>query len=232
MAQILVVGPHPDDQEIGMGGTIAKFVDQGHDVLLLDITNGEPTPLGSPEIRAVEAANAAKILGVKRECLGFPNRYIEHTLDLRHAIASVIRKHQATIVFTPYFEDAHPDHLAVTRAVIDARFASKLSKVEDADWAKTGPPIYPKWLFFYYAMHLRKVHNPNFMIDIEGYEDRKYDSIEAYKTQFVLPEKNRKIMEAVKGMTVFFGSRIGSAAAEPFYTQEPIALSSLSGLLM
>ncbi len=231
MTNILVVGPHPDDQEIGMGGTIAKFVAQGHNVLLLDITNGEPTPLGDPETRAGEAAEAARILGVKRELLGFPNRFVEHTLELRHAIAGVIRKHQAEIVFTPYFEDAHPDHLAVTHSVIDARFASKLSKI-DEPWAKQGDPIYPKWLFFYYAMHLRKVHNPSFMVDITGYEDQKHASIEAYHTQFVLPEKNRKIFEGVKAMGTYFGSRIGTDAAEPFFTQEPLALDSLSGIVL
>ncbi|MFG0330658.1 MAG: PIG-L family deacetylase [Phycisphaerales bacterium] len=232
MANVLVVGPHPDDQEIGMGGTIAKLADQGHRVLLLDITNGEPTPHGDPETRAKEAARAAEILGVERRTLDFPNRYVEHTLELRHAIAGVIRAHQAQIVFTPYFEDAHPDHLAVTRAVVDARFAAKLSKVDNEAWAQAGPPIYPRWLFFYYAMHLRKVHNPNFLIDITGYEERKHASIEAYHTQFVLPEKNRKVLEAIDCMAVYFGSRLGVDAAEPFFTQEPLGLASLDGLSM
>ncbi len=235
MVNILVVGPHPDDQEIGMGGAIAKFVAQGHDVLLLDITNGEPTPHGSVEIRAAEAAAAAEILGVRRVNIGFPNRYLEHNLELRHAIAGVIRAHQAEMVFTPYFEDAHPDHLAVTKCVIDARFAAKLTKVEggaEADWAKAGPAIYPKWLFFYYAMHLRKVHNPNFVIDISGYEEQKHASIEAYHSQFVIPEKNRKVFEGIKAMGTYFGSRIGTAAGEPFFTQEPLALGSLDGLVM
>jgi len=232
MTRILVVGPHPDDQEIGMGGTIAKFVKQGHDVLLLDITNGEPTPHGDPHTRAKEAAKAAEILGVKRELLGYPNRYVEHTLELRHAIASVIRRHQAEILFTPYFEDAHPDHLAVTRATVDARFAARLSKVDDQQWAKAGEPMYPTWLFFYYAMHLRKVHNPNFLIDISGYEEQKFASIEAYHTQFVIPEKNQKVLEGIRGMTRYFGSRIGATHAEPFFTQEPLALGSLDGLVM
>lgn len=232
MARILVVGPHPDDQEIGMGGTIAKFVDQGHDVLLLDVTNGEPTPFGDPETRAAEATEAAQILSVQRRQLGFSNRYVEHSLQLRHAIAAVIREHQANIIFTPYFEDAHPDHLAVTRSVIDARFAARLSKVEDQAWAQSGEPIYPKWLFYYYAMHLRKVHNPTFLIDTSGYEQRKHDAIAAYHTQFVLPEKNRKILKAIDAMGVYFGSRIGTDSAEPFFTQEPLGLSSLEGLLL
>lgn len=213
-----------------MGGTIAKLVDQGHNVHLLDVTNGEPTPLGSPEIRAKESARAAEILGVTRECIGFPNRYVEHTLELRHAIASVIRRHQADIVFTMYFEDAHPDHLAVTRAVIDARFAAKLTKI-DEPWAQSCPPIYPKWLFFYFAMHLRKVHNPTFLFDIAGYETQKHDSIAAYETQFVQNAKNAEVLKGIDAMSVYFGSRIGTAAAEPFFTQEPIALGTLDSLI-
>jgi len=231
MTNILVVGPHPDDQEIGMGGTIARFVEQGHDILLLDITNGEPTPFGDPETRAEEAQRAAEILGVQRKSLGFPNRFVQPTLELRHAIASVIREHQAQIIFTVYFEDAHPDHVAVAQATADARFAARLTKV-DEDWAQTGEPINPKWLFYYYAMHLRKVHNPSFLIDTTGYEQRKHDSIEAYHTQFVLPEKNRQILEAIDGMGLYFGSRLGTKSAEPFFTHEPIGLSDLSGLVM
>ncbi len=226
---ILVVGPHPDDQEIGMGGTIARLAEQGHNVLLLDITNGEPTPHGSPEIRAQEAAKAAEILGVKRRLLGFPNRYVENTLELRHAIAAVIREHQAQMIFTTYFEDAHPDHLAVTQAVIGARFAARLTKIEEP-WGQAGEPTNPKWLFFYYAMHLRKVHNPTFLFDTSGYEDRKFASIEAYHTQFVMSEKNRKVLHGIRAMATYFGSRLGTSTAEPFFSQEPIGLASLDGL--
>jgi len=127
MAQILVVGPHPDDQELGMGGTIAKLVSQGHDVLLLDMTSGEPTPHGSPEVRAKESAAAAEILGVKRTTINLPNRFVEHSIAARHAVAAVIREHQAEIVFAPYFEDAHPDHVATSRIVEDARFDAKIT---------------------------------------------------------------------------------------------------------
>src|SRR5215468_5602587 len=132
MASILVVGPHPDDQELGMGGTIARLAAQGHRVTLLDMTNGEPTPHGTPEIRAREAAAAAAALSppppgspVTRRLLGgdgLPNRSVEHTLKARHLVAGVIRSVQAQIVFVPYEEDAHPDHRAVTRIVEDARF--------------------------------------------------------------------------------------------------------------
>jgi|GEM_PF-6677002 len=135
---ILVVGPHPDDQELGMGGTICRLLSQGHRVLILDITNGEPTPLGSPEQREIEWNAALEVFRgqcknggtVERKLLGLPNRYVEHTIEARHAVAGVMREFQAEMVFMPFFEDAHPDHKAVTRIVEDARFDAKLSNID------------------------------------------------------------------------------------------------------
>jgi LmbE family N-acetylglucosaminyl deacetylase len=101
MANILVVGPHPDDQELGMGGTIVRLVEQGHHVLLLDMTDGEPTPHGSPAIREKEWTRASEILGAPRKLLGLKNREVEPTLAARHLAAGVIREHQAQIVFLP-----------------------------------------------------------------------------------------------------------------------------------
>jgi len=226
MRNILVVGPHPDDQELGMGGAIARLVDQGHNVLLLDMTNGEPTPHGDPETRAREAAEAASILGVRRLCLGLPNREVVHSIEARHKVAAVIREHQAEIVFTPYFNDAHPDHIATTRIVEDARFDAKLTKID-----LPGDPIYPAWLFYYYCTHLRWVADPSFLIDISGCEDRKRRAILAYHSQFVLPEKNRRVVEWIDAAGTYFGSRIGTASAEPFFTKEPIGLSGLDRLV-
>lgn len=244
MANILVVGPHPDDQELGMGASIAKLAEQGHDVLLLDITNGEPTPYGDPVTRAAEAKKAAAILSpdparfpqakpVKRVLLGLPNRYVEHTIEARHKVAGVIRAQRASIVFTPFFEDAHPDHRAVTRIVEDARFDAKLTGVDMPvpEGMAAGEPTYPKWLFYYYATHLRWVANPSFVLDVTGYVERKIESIRAYHTQFVLPEKNRKVVDWVEASATYLGSRIGVAAGEGFYTKEPVGLGGIEGLV-
>ncbi len=226
MTNILVVGPHPDDQELGMGGTIAKFANEGHNVLLLDMTSGEPTPHGSPEIRAKESATAASILGVKRTTVNLPNRYVEHSIPARHAVAAVIREHQAEIVFAPYFEDAHPDHVATTRIVEDARFDAKLTKIDLA-----GEPIYPKWLFYYYCTHLRIVPNPSFLIDTTNYAKRKRDAIVAYESQFVIPENNRPIVDWVEAQDKYFGGRLRTETAEPFFSREPIGFSDLKSLV-
>lgn len=234
-----------------MGATIAKLADQGHDILLLDMTNGEPTPLGSVEVREREAAAGAEALGVRRRMLevsgaarghggaeawggrALPNRMVEHGLAARHAVAGVIREHQAEIIFAPYPEDAHPDHRAVTRIVEDARFDAKLSKID-----LPGRAVYPKWLFYYYATHLRWVADPTFCIDVTGYEGRKIAAMEAYHTQFVAPGRigaqpsGRTVEEWVKHSLGYFGTRIGTLYAEPFFTKEPLALGSLDGLVM
>jgi len=266
MARILIAGPHPDDQELGMGGAIIRLAAQGHHLLLLDVTNGEPTPLGDPETRKQEAIDALGVLNeasrahaeanrgthvpIQRLCLGLPNRYVEHSIETRHAVAGVIRAWQADVLFTPFFEDAHPDHLAVTKIVEDARFDAKLSKVA-MPWPTdhwTGQPFpapsidgtaidpsepptcHPRWLFYYYATHLRWVADPNFLLDISGLVEAKIDSINAYRTQFVLPEKNRRVVDWVEAAATYFGSRIGTEAAEPFYTKEPIGLTSFDSL--
>lgn len=241
MASILVVGPHPDDQELGMGGTIARLASQGHHVTLLDMTDGEPTPHGDPATRAREAEAAAAILGgggsggaegagrVRRVQLGLRNRFVEHSVENRHKVAGVIRAVQAEIVFVPYFEDAHPDHLAVTRIAEDARFDAKLSKV-DMPGDEGRPPIYPKWLFHYFATHLRIVARPSFCFDISGFEKTKLDAVLAYRSQFVVNEKNRGVVEWVEAADRYFGSRIGTRAAEPFFAREPIGLTGLAGL--
>jgi N-acetylglucosamine malate deacetylase 1 len=241
MARVLVVGPHPDDQEAGMGATVAKLAAEGHDVLLLDLTNGEPTPLGDPGTRAKEAAAAAELLGVKRITLDLPNRWVEHSIEARRQVAGVMREHQSQIVFTPFFEDAHPDHKAGTRIVEDARFDAKLTKA-----GLPGERCYPRWLFYYYATHLRWVANPTFCIDVTGYEDMKVRAVKAYHSQFVapveqmlsagggVPHAGGAVVQDAEvwlraGMT-YFGTRIGTKAAEPFFSKEPVALWSLDSL--
>ncbi len=252
MTQILIVGPHPDDQELGMGGTIARLAEQGHDVLLLDMTDGEPTPYGDPETRAREAMAAAEALSpdpathpegkpVRRVQLGLRNRFVEHTIEARHAVAGVIRAHQAQILFVPYLEDAHPDHLAVTRIVEDARFDAKLTGIDmpvpvelkaESEKRESYPckPIHPPWLFYYYCTHLRITPQPSFVFDVTGCEAKKEAAILAYHSQFVANRKNRPVVEWVMNATQFFGSRIGTAAGEPFFAREPVGMTGLGAL--
>jgi bacillithiol biosynthesis deacetylase BshB1 len=234
LTNVLVIGPHPDDQELGMGGTIARLAAQGHTVTLVDMTTGEPTPFGTPETRVKESAAAAAALSapnnpVRRVALGLKNRFVEHTIEARHKVAGVIRATQAQILFVPYFEDAHPDHLAVTRIAEDARFDAKLTGIAmPGDDGK--PPLYPRWLFYYYATHLRIVPAPSFLIDTTGFEKAKRAAIDAYHSQFAANPKNAGVPDLLDAAGRYFGSRIGTASAEPFFTREPIGLTSIDSL--
>ncbi len=228
---ILVVGPHPDDQELGMGGTIALLAAQGHDVLLLDVTDGCPTPRGDRPTRLAEAKNAAAVLSpegrpLRRLLLDLPNRRVMHSLETRYAIAGAIRAHQASVLVIPHPEDAHPDHMAVTRSAEDARFDAKLTSLNmPGDGGK--PPLYPKWVIYYYCSHLRRVPDPTFIMDISGHEERKMQAIAAYKSQFADHAANVQVPEWIAAANRYFGSRIGVRAGEPFYTKEPLGLGAL-----
>jgi N-acetylglucosamine malate deacetylase 1 len=225
MLSILIVGPHPDDQELGMGGTIARLVEQGHRVQLVDMTNGEPTPLGSPEIRARESAAAAKILGVQRTQVGLVNRQVVHDLPSRHKLAAVIRVHRPNVLFLPYPLDAHPDHVAVTKIGEDARFDAKLTKSDIP-----GEPWYPKRIIYYFCTHLRMNFQPTFCMEISPQNlEKKMAAVKAYESQFI--QNKSPVIEMVRTLNGYFGSRIGAEWAEPFFTHETLGLSGLDQLV-
>ncbi|MBA2708807.1 MAG: PIG-L family deacetylase [Gemmatimonadaceae bacterium] len=223
MASILIFGPHPDDQELGMGGTIVKLAKQGHKVHLVDMTNGEPTPHGSIETRANESADAARILAVQRTLLGLTNRQVAHNIESRHKVAAVIRAHKADWLFVPYPLDAHPDHVAVTRICEDARFDAKLTKTDIP-----GEPHYPKRIIYYFCTHLRLNFPATFCIDISDTFEQKHVALACYKSQFI--GLSGAIPEQVKATTAYFGTRIGTAHAEPFFTYEMLGFNGLDQL--
>ena len=227
---MLVVGPHPDDQELGMGGTIAKLVDAGHQVTLLDLTDGEPTPHGSPTIRAEESAAAASILGVERIMLGrehgFVNREVVHSVAGRHAVAGVIRTREIDWIFCPDPVDAHPDHRAATRIVEDARFDSKLTKTDIP-----GAPRHPSRMIYYFCTHLKTIPDPSFLVDTTGFHERKREAILAYESQFTTNQRNRAVIEWLDAQARFLGSRIGVETAEPFSVVEPLGVTGFDGLI-
>lgn len=221
-----------------MGGTIARLIHQGHRVTLLDMTDGCPTPRGDRPTRLAEASAAAGELGFvvqagrpARILLDLPNRMVEHSLEARHKVAGVIRAVQANIIFLPHPEDAHPDHVATTRIVEDARFDAKLTKIDmpaPAGVSGGQAPIYPKWLIYYYCSHLRSVPAPTFIMDTSGYEAAKQRAILAYKSQFVDNEGNRSVPEWIFAQDRYFGSRIGTQAGEAFWMREPMGLRDLA----
>ncbi len=226
MASILVFGPHPDDQELGMGGTVAKLVGQGHRVHLVDKTNGEPTPYGSVETRAREAAAAAKVLGVERTLVGLKNREVVHSIETRHAVAAVIRRHRPEWMFIPYPIDAHPDHVAVTRICEDARFDAKLTRS-----SIPGEPWHPKRIIYYFCTHLLLNFQPTFCIDVSDVIDAKVAAMKCYHSQLVQNDKAAHVIDMVQNINEYFGGRIGTKYAEPFFTHEVLGLGGLDQLV-
>ena len=125
----LVIAPHPDDAELGVGGTILLLQAQGARVGVLDLTDGEPTPHGSPEVRRRETEAATAVLGLAwRGNLGLANRCLEADLEARAKLAGALRQLRPRVLFAPYWEDAHPDHVAASALVDAARFWAKLTK--------------------------------------------------------------------------------------------------------
>jgi bacillithiol biosynthesis deacetylase BshB1 len=230
MLDALVVAPHPDDAELGMGGTIARLVQHGWKFGILDLTTGEPTPLGNLDRRRSETARANAAIGNPwRKNLGLPNRSLEPTLLHRRALAAVFREVRATLLFAPYWEDAHPDHTAATKLVEDARFWSKLSKSDIA-----GEPFHPARILYYFSVHLRIIERPSFVVDISDQLDDKVKALQCYESQLVenQPAGQPGVIETVCDRTRFWGQLVGVRHAEPFASREPIGLRGLDDLLL
>ena len=223
---VVVVAPHPDDAELGMGGTIARLVAEGHSVRIVDLTSGEPTPAGTPEKRRAEALAADRVLGCRRINLDLPNRRLEHTLAARHALAAILRQDRCEILFAPHPEDAHPDHIAATRIAEDARFDAKLTKSPIP-----GDPVHPRRLIHYFCTHLKSIPAPTFALDISRHREKKRAAILAYRSQVVDHEPNRRLPEDVDLRDRFIGSRLGVEAAEPFWCRELLGIETLASIL-
>lgn len=225
----LVIAPHPDDAELGMGGAIVKMRSEGWQVGVLDLTSGEPTPHGSIELRQAETATATKILDLTwRFNAGLPNRSLEATLEAREQIAGIFRQTRPRWLFAPYWEDAHPDHTAATALVEAARFWSKLSKTQ-----MPGEPYHPERIYYYYCVHLKMAPQPSFILDISDQWAIKRQSIEAYQSQFVTGRENDSpsFIERLHHEAAYWGKVIGRRYGEPFASREPVGLKSLSELV-
>jgi N-acetylglucosamine malate deacetylase 1 len=230
MLDALVVAPHPDDAELGMGGTIVRLGLQGWKVGILDLTSGEPTPLGNLERRAGETACANAALGSPwRRNLGLPNRSLEPTLTHRRAVAAVFRQVRPRLIFAPYWEDAHPDHTAATKLVEDARFWSKLTKSDIP-----GDAFHPSRILYYFSIHLRIAERPSLLLDISDQLDAKIAALQCYRSQLVdnQPKGQPGVIESVCDRTRFWGHLAGVRHAEPFASREPIGLAALDRLLL
>lgn len=225
----LVVAAHPDDAEICLGGTILLLKSQGHRVGIVDLTSGEPTPLGNEEIRARETSQATTKLGLdQRVNLGLPNRSLENSLEGRSKLAEIFRLWRPRVVFAHHWEDAHPDHVAASALTDAARFWAKLSKT-----TMQGTPYYPPRILYYFSMHLRSNPPADIVVDISRFHDEKLDMLKSYHSQLVqgrLPSPTLPL-EDVETRAKYYGWTIGKKYGEPLVSREGLGLSSLDHLI-
>jgi len=221
--KLLAIGAHPDDVEIGMGGTILALRAQGHDVVLCDLTNGEPTPIGSPERRAREAQEAARVLGVTRRItLEMPNRYLVDTVENRTRVAEVIRQERPEFLIVPYWVDAHPDHVAAAALAEAARFFAKLTKTSMA-----GEPVFPRRILHFLTTHYRLHIRPSFIFDISEQIEGKLQALRSYASQFGPERGTGDFFDQIRSWNRYFGSLISRPYGEPFVCREEIGLHGL-----
>jgi bacillithiol biosynthesis deacetylase BshB1 len=222
---VLCVAPHPDDAEIGAGGTLIRCRRLGLRTGVIDLTDGEPTPQGSPEVRARETAAATAILGLSwRANLGLPNRSLESTLAARRALAGVFRLARPPIVLAPYWDDAHPDHVAASRLCDDARFWSKLTRTD-----LPGEPFHPPQIYYFFSVHLRIHPRPSFVFDISAAIDEKLAALACYESQFVTGRSSEPptLLDDLRDRARYWGWAIGTRYGEPFASREEIGLNDL-----
>ncbi|MFA3782425.1 bacillithiol biosynthesis deacetylase BshB1 [Melioribacteraceae bacterium 4301-Me] len=227
---VLVFAAHPDDAELGMGGTIAKLINSKIKVGVIDLSKGEMGTRGSAETRKKEALKAAKILNLSlRENLGIKDGSIKLNEKHINAVVKKIRQYQPQIIFAPYKNDRHPDHIGTSRIVKEAFFYSGLTKVITKLNGKIQVPYRPKKIF-YYMQNIE--FYPSFVVDISDTFQTKMESVLAYKTQFFNPESREpetfisqpNFLKFVEARAKNYGFRIGKDYGEPFYSEDLIEL--------
>jgi N-acetylglucosamine malate deacetylase 1 len=224
----LVIAPHPDDAELGVGGTILHLLAIGARVGVLDLTDGEPTPHGSPEIRRAETAAATALLGLTwRGNLGLTNRRLEADLDARARLATVLRQCRPRVLFAPYWADAHPDHVAASALVDAARFWAKLTKTD-----LSYEPHYPQRIHYYFSIHLRLHAQPSFILDITDHLEKKMRAVACYRSQFIegRPTTSPTLLDDLRDRARYWGWAIGTTYGEPFVCREPVGLRGIRDL--
>lgn len=234
---ILAFGAHPDDVELGCGGTIAKEIDLGKKVGIIDLTHGELGTRGTKEIRDQEAKAAANILGVSvRENLNMRDGFFINDEWHQLEIIKMIRKYQPEIVLCNAIDDRHIDHGKGSKLVSDACFLSGLMKVESKYHGNKQEVWRPKLVYHYIQWASIK---PDFVVDISGYNDKKIEAILSYSSQFYNsnsdePETHitsKNFLESISYRAKDLGRLIGTDYAEGYTIERYLAVNSLGDLI-
>ena len=234
---VLAIGVHPDDVELGCSGTILVALSEGKKVGIVDLTRGELGTRGSAEIRKTEAANAAKVLGVHvRENIGLADGFFLNDEVHQRKVIMMIRKYQPEIILCNAPEDRHPDHGRSSKLVSDAAFLSGLRKIETEFDGVNQEAWRPKYVFHYLQDRFLQ---PHFVVDVSNHMDKKIESILSYTTQFYNPELDEPqtyisspdFMESVKARAMMLGKRIGVKYAEGYVSEKMIGVKSMDAFI-
>lgn len=231
---ILAICAHPDDVELTVGGTLLKMKSLGYRTGALDVTRGEMGTRGTPEGRAIEAQNAAKILKLDlRENLGLPDGHVFVTDFERTAMVKVLRRLKPKVILTHQLGDPHPDHDHIAHLVREAARLSSMKRYdEETGDDKIAVPMVAHNIFS------RRVE-PSFVVDISPFLEEKMDAIRAYKSQFHDPEStepetrltSKHFLDELENRSRYFGSLIGVAAGEPYFVRETLNVANPIELL-
>ena len=234
----LAFGAHPDDIELGCGGTLAKLISEGKTVAIVDLTQGELGTRGSVEIRYQEAEAAAKILGVAyRENLKMKDGFLINSEEYQLEIVKMVRKYQPEVVFSNAIDDRHPDHAKASKLVSDACFLAGLKSIHTEIDGVAQEKWRPKNIFNYIQW---KDITPNFVIDISDFLDKKIESCMAYSSQFYDPNSqeletpisNKDFLESLTYRAQNLGRLSGVTYAEGFTYEKLIALKNFDGIVL
>jgi len=227
---VLVFAAHPDDAELSMGGTIAKFTSNNLKVGIIDFTRGELGTRGTAETRQKEAFQAAITLkAALRENLYIPDGNIMRNQENLMKVVMEIRKYKPKIIFAPYFNDRHPDHIDASIIVKKAMFQSGLPKVKTFDKEVAQEAYRPQKLFYYMQTYTFK---PTFIVDITDTIEQKMKAVRAFSTQFYDPKSSEpetfisspRFLDYIETRSKFYGFQIRKAYGEPFFCEEDIEL--------
>jgi bacillithiol biosynthesis deacetylase BshB1 len=235
---ILVLPVHPDDAELGCAGTILKHIQLGHKVGIIDLTRGELGTRGTAEIRDQEAAKAAEILGLTvRENLGLPDGFFTNTKEYQLKVVAAIRKYQPEIVITNAYHDRHPDHGRANELVEASAFLAGLRRIETWDNGELQEAWRPKQVLHFIQ---DRYIEPDVLVDVTEYWDKKIESIYAYGSQFHNPEWNEDepqtyisspdFIEQIQGRGREFGKSINVKYAEGFTSVKILGVDNLFDL--
>lgn len=236
---ILAFGAHPDDVELTCGATVVKEIKNGKKVGIADLTRGELGSRGSAEIRAGESAKASEILGISvRENLGFKDGFFENNEEHQRKIISLIRQYRPEIVLATAIYDRHPDHARASGLISASAFLSGLIKIETTHNGQLQSAWRPKAVCHY--IQDKHIH-PDFVVDVTGFTDQKFEAIMAYKSQFYnsnddsidpqTPISSMEFLEFLKARMREHGRLIQTEFGEGFTMETPVKIKNLEDLL-